>query len=235
MPGERGQANVVGVALLLGLTVAALGVLTAGVGTVVQENAATADSRRVVADLDSALRPVEVTGRHRGRVSFAEGRLRTVERDLRVLNDSGVVRRVRVGGLVFTAGDRRVAYVAGAILRGRTGSGVLADPPPVTVGPEVLIVGAPRLNGIVAVAGRDVTTTLHTDVSHERSTLGADTYRLAVETAMPAPLARHFERRGANVSRRDIDDDGVPSVVARFPGTRRGYLVVHDVEVTAGG
>lgn len=228
---ERGQANVVGVALLLGLTVASLGVLTAGIGAVVQDNAATADTRRVATDLDGALRPVEVTGRHQGRVSFAEGRLRTVERDLRVLNESGVVRRVRVGGLVFTAGDRRVAFVAGAITRGPRSGAALFSPPPVTVGPDVLVVGAPRLNGTVAVAGDDVTTTLRTDVTHERSRLGNGTYRVAIETESPGPLARRFERQGATVTRRDIDGDGVPSVVARFPGTRRGYIVVHDLNV----
>jgi len=227
----RGQANVVGVALLLGITVASLGALTAGVGVVVQENAASADTQRVATDLDNALRPVEATGPRQGGVSFAEGRLTTVERDLRVLNESGVVRRVRVGGIVFESRDRRVRYVAGAITRGPRGGETLADPPPVTVGPDVLVVGAPRLNGSGTVAGTEATITLRTDVAHERTALGDGTYRVALETAAPDPLARYFERRGAEVTRRDIDGDGVPSVVARFPGTRTGYLVVHDLNL----
>lgn len=226
---SRAQSNVIGVALLLGVTVVSLGALTAGIGAVVQDNAATADARRVADSLDAAVQPIEATGPHHGRVSFAEGRLHTVERDFRVLNASGTVRHLRVDGLVFEREGRRVAFVAGAITRGPPGGETLVEPPPITVGPDVLVVGAPRLDGQVAVAGSNAEVTLHTNVSHDRVRLGNGTYRVAVETATPDALARGFERRGATVTRRDFDGDGVPSVVARFPGERSGYLVVHDV------
>lgn len=228
----RGQSDVVGVALLLGLTVLSLGALTAGIGVVVEENAASADARRVAADLDGALRPVETTGVHRGPVAFTDGTLGTVDRDLRVLG-GGRVHRVEVDALVYTAGDRRVTYVAGAIMRGSLGSTTLESMPPVTVGPDVLIVGAPKLGGRVAVAGEDVRTTLATDVSHERTALGRDSYRLAIETRTPEPLARRFGEDHPTAVR-DIDGDGVPSVVVRFPGVRTGYLVVHDMALEAG-
>ena len=240
----RAQSSVVGIALLVGVTVVSLGALTAGVGVVVEEHASRADAARVAADVDAAIAPVETTGRHRGRVTFTEGSLRTVERDLRVLNatDGSVVERVGVGGLVFESGDRRVASVSGAVVRGRPGGATLRTPPPVTasVGSDdgdggVLIVGAARLGtGGVAVSGTGGTT-LRTNVTHTRTNLGRGTFAVAVETETPAPLASWFEARGATVRVEDVDGDGVPSTVARFDGERRTYLVVHDLNLEVGG
>lgn len=235
---SRGQSHVVGVTLLIGITVIALTALTAGVGTVVQENAATADANRVATDLAAALEPVETTGQHRGSIAVTAGRLRTVDRDLRVLNASGVVRRVAVGGLVFESGDHRVAYVADAVVRGRGERAWLHEPPTIT-GTEnggVLIVSAARLNASdVAVDGEeDATIALETRVTHERTALGNGTYRVAIETKSDGALARWFRSRGATVSRRDFDGDGIESVVGRFPGERTGYLVVHDLHLEVG-
>lgn len=233
----RGQANVVGVALLVGITVVALGALTASVGTVVEENAARADAQRVAEALDDAIAPVETTGRHRGRVSFADGRLHSVERDVRIMDATGVVERISAGGLIFETGDRRVAAVAGAVVRGRgKGAGVHA-PPPITAtdGAGVLVVGVARTGGThVDVAGSDVRLTLRTTVDHSRTDLGNGTYRVAVETATPVPWERFFERRNATVTRKELDGDGVESVVASFPGERRAYLVVHDLDLEVG-
>jgi hypothetical protein len=238
----RGQSSVVGVALLVGATVVSLGALTAGVGVVVEEHAARADSTRVAADLDAAIDPVETTGRHRGRVSFADGGLRTVERDLRVLNatDGRVVERVGVGGLVFESGSRRIESVSGAVLRGRDGGATLRTPPPVTASTGdggVLVVGAARLGADrVAVSGNGgTTTTLRTNVTHDRTDLGRGQFAVALETATPAPLASWFADRGARTRIEDVDDDGVPSVVARFDGERRAYLVVHDLNLEVAG
>ncbi|USZ69222.1 hypothetical protein NGM10_05640 [Halorussus salilacus] len=234
---DRAQSNVVGVALLLGVVVVSLGALTAGVGTVVEENAATADATRVAADLDAALDPVEATGVHRGRVSFSEGQLRTVERDLRVLNDSGVVRTVPVDALVFTGGDRRVAFLAGAVVRGPEGNARVRTPPPITSsrsgGPEgVLVVGAPELNGSASVSATGGGSALvRTEVTHHRERLGNETFRVAVETSTPGAWERHFRDENATVTTRDFDGDGVDSVVAEFPGERVAYLVVHDMRL----
>ncbi|MFC6836758.1 DUF7289 family protein [Halomarina ordinaria] len=238
--GTRGQSHVVGVALLLGVAVVSMGALTASIGTVVEENAAEADAARVASDVDGALRPVEVTGPHRGRVSFARGELRTVERDLRVLDADGeTVERVRVDGLVFEAGDRRVSWVAGALVRGAPGRARLQSPLPVTASDPgdddgVLVVGAPRLNasGTATVSGRGgVETTFVTDVSHHRERLDRGEYAVAVETRTPEPWEAAFTERGASVDRRDLDGDGVESVVATFPGERATYLVVHDLSL----
>jgi len=234
----RAQSSVVGVAVLLGVVVVSLGTLTAGVGTVVEENAATADATRVASDLDTALAPVEATGVRRGRVSFTEGRLETVERDLRVLNESGDVRTVGVDALVFTAGDRRVTALAGAIVRGTEGNARLRTPPPITAsrggedGAGVLAVGAPTLNGSASVAATGGgSALLRTDVSHNRTALGTGTYRVAIETATPAAWERYFRERNATVTTRRFAGDDEPSVVARFPGERVAYLVVHDMRL----
>lgn len=229
----RGQANVVGVALLVGVTVVALGLLTASVGTIVEENAARADAQRVAADLDAVLDPVETTGRNRGRISFADGQLDTVERDVRILDSAGVVERVRAGGVVFEAGDRRVAAVTGAIVRGRGTSADMYASPPITAteGAGVLVVGVAKTGGEVHVGGSETTVVVRTTVEHTRRDLGNATYRVAVETATPEPWERYFRERNATVTRRDVDGDGVESVVASFPGERRGYLVVHDMNL----
>jgi hypothetical protein len=226
--------------------VVALGSLTAGIGAVVEENAATADAGRVAADIDAALAPVEATGVHRGRVGFTDGELRTVERDLRVLNESGTVRTVTVDALVFTAGERRVAFLAGGIVRGRSDSARMRTPPPITASrgggdSGVLVVGAPALNGSFAVstagpasevsAASGGSVVLRTAVSHDRTALGSGTYRVAVETATPGAWRRAFQRQNATATTRDFDGDGVESVVASYPGERVAYLVVHDLRL----
>lgn len=229
---SRGQSNVVGVALLLAITAVSLGLLTASIGAVVEGNAARADAVRVAADLDAALQPVEATGRHRGHVSFAEGTLRPVVRDLRILNESGVVRRVSVGGLVFTAGDHRVAAVAGAIVIGSGEGADLYRPPPITAsrGSGVLIVGAARLNETVTIGGSGgVETVIRTRVVHDRERLETGNYSVAIETATPTAWRPYFERQNATVTVRDFDGDGVQSVVAAYPGTRVTYLVIHHL------
>jgi hypothetical protein len=238
---RRAQSNVVGVALLLGITVLSLAGLTAAVGTVVEHHAAEADATRVAAQLDDGLDPVETTGPRRIRVAFGSGRLETVRRDIRVLDSTGVRRRIRAGGLVYRNGDHRVAFAAGAVVRGRGAESSLVDPLSITATREaggVLVVGAPRLNATgQAIAGtRGVTATLRTNVSHERTALGDDTYSVAVETDAPNAIERSFLRLNASVTRRDFDGDGVESVVGQFSGRRTAYLVVHDLdlEVTDG-
>ena len=236
LAADRAQSHVVGVAILLSMTLLAIAGITAGLGAVVDDSAANADAERVASDLDATLQPVETTGVHRGTVRFGDGDLRTVERDLRVLNDSGVVRAVDVDALVYEVGDRRVAFQAGAIVQG-TGEGAsLARRPPIVAAPNAgnLIVGAPRLGGEVTASGR-TERTLRTNVSHERTALGEGRYRVAVETTTPAAWVAAFETRNATVvaTDRDLDGDGVGSVVARFPGRRTAYLVVHEMRLEA--
>jgi len=236
---DRGQSSVVGVALLLGATVIALGALTASVGVLVDGHAARADADRVAADLQSGLRPVDSTGHRTATVRFGSGRLYTAERQLRVSDATGTVANVDIGALVYEHGDHRVAAVAGAVVRGRDENAWLVDSPPV-VGSEsngVLVVGAANLSATPSsVGGGRVSATLATNVTHDRRSLGPGRYQVAIETEAPAAFERYFADRGATVDRTDLDGDGVVSVVAAFPGRRRAYLVEHRLrlEVTNG-
>lgn len=233
----RGQANVVGAVLLVGVTVVALGTLTASLGAVVDGNAARADAARVADDLDSVLAPVEATGYREGTVRFTEGDLSTPPREVRILDDDGVVRRVETRALVFESDAHRVTFLAGAIVRGEPPGSTMHTAPPFTASRagDALVVGVATLGNSIAVGGSGPVT-LTTRVSHDRERLGTDTFRIAVETATPRPWRRYFERRNATVSTREFDDDGIDSVVARYPGRREGYLVLHrlDVEVADG-
>jgi len=230
---ERGQSNVVGVAVLLGVTVVALGLLTASVGTVVDQHAAASDAQRVAADLDDALRPVETTGVRRGTVSFTSGRLETLDREVRVLDSGGNASVVNANALRFVADDRGATYLAGAVLAHGSGWSRTRSPVTVTADPDVLVVGVPALRGdIQRTASGGVTYTLRSNVTHDRRNLGRGGYRVAVETAHPDAVRAQFERWNATVTERDIDGDGTPSVVADFPGARTAYVVVHETEVS---
>jgi hypothetical protein len=233
---DRGQSNVVGVALLLGIAVISMGALTAAVGVVVDSTTAQADADRVSEDLDAALKPIEATGPNRGRVTFSRGRLYAVERTLEVRTDGRTVETVAVDAVVFESGDRRVAALLGALVRGRAGRAWLETRPPITADEDVLVVGAPTVGRDVgAVSGSGgVTATIATDVAHDRRSLGDATFTLALETSTPAAWERTFEDLGASVDR--IPGDPA-TVEATFPGERTGYLVVHSLntEVTADG
>jgi hypothetical protein len=230
----RAQSHVVGVALMLGVTAIALTTVLAGLGTVADGQAARADATRVADGFDSALRPVRTTGPHVGRVAFGDGRLSTEPRDLSVYRNRSHVATVSVDGLVFTTADRRVAAVGGAIVRGRPGNAWFVREPPVVAGDGVLVIGAAVLNASDTAVGGTGRTHLRTNVSHTRSALGNGTFRVEVETVTPSPWAEYFEGQGAAVSRTDADGDGVESVVASYPDSRRGYLVTHDMRLEVG-
>lgn len=230
---RRAQSHVVGVALLLAITTISLGVLTAGVGTVVQSNAAAADANRV-ADTFVGLQPSKATGSERHRLAFSEGSLQVVERTVRVLDGDGVLASHHADALVFESGDRRVTFLAGAVIRGGTDAAWLTERPPLSTADSLLVFGLPVLNasGTETVSGSGATRlTLETNTSHDRQPLGEGHYRVAVETSTPGAWEAYFATVGAETTRQEFDEDGVPSVVARFPGERTGYLVVHDTRL----
>ncbi len=233
--GYRAQSHVVGVVLLLGLTAIAIGGLTASIGAIVDDQTSHADATSVAADFSSSLRPVETTGVRRGQVTFTEGTVSVVPREVRVLDDGGVRRTVDAGALVYESGDRRVAYVGGAVVRGRDESAWLERRPPITSGSDVLVVGVPRLGGSGSVGGTGgVTAPLETNVSHDRESLGTGEYRVAIETSATNAFERYANRMDATSTVRDFDDDGVPSVVVEYPGDREGFLVVHEMRLEVG-
>jgi hypothetical protein len=132
---------------MLVLAVVALGGLTAGVGTLVDSQAADADARRMADGLDRALEGTERTGYHSHEIHFSEGRLRTADRTLRVLEDGTVVATHDIGALVFERGDHRVVSVAGAVVRDNGNSAWLEAAPPLTYSERtgIFVVGVPAL------------------------------------------------------------------------------------------
>lgn len=230
---ERGQSNVVGVAVLIGLTMISLGTLTAAVGTVVESHAAAANADRVADDLDAAIQPVEATGRHTGRLSFTDGEFRTIARTVRI-HDGSAWRAYDVGGIEYESGSHRVLAVAGAIVRDYGGGAKMYRDPPFAVSKGVALFGVAVLdaNGTGSITtDRATTLSLATNVTHERQDLGNEEFAIAIETDAPGAWERYFERIGADVERKSFEGDAHGSVVARFDGARTGYLVRHTLDL----
>lgn len=234
---SRAQSHVVGVTLMLGLAVVALGTLTVAVGTVLDSQSANADANRVATDMDDALDAVGRTGFHSHRLTFTAGTLETTERTVRILRHQNgsqhVVATYDVQALVFENGDRRVVGLAGAVLRGTDDNSWLVTEPRITSSEQndVLVVSLPMLNASHRSLGGQggVTATVRTTVTHDRRQLPNGTYAVAIETATPAPFDRHFESQNATTERRTFSGDKFESVVAHYPGDRDVYLVVHDL------
>lgn len=234
---ERGQSAVVGVAVLLGVTAVSLGLLTAGVGTLVDGHVAATDADRVADGMTAALDRT-ADGPASGRVRFATGRLRTEERTVRLLNDSGTVAQQRADALVYVADGRRVAFVAGAIVEVTAARATFRATPSVTATDGAFLVDVPLLNATgpdEIVADRTTAVGLRTNATHRRRPLAAGTYRLAVETTLPDAWERYLRTDAGGVTRRDFDADGVDSVVARYPNVDRGYLLVRDLRLEVAG
>ena len=236
-PGDdRGQTAVVGVAVLLALTVLAVGGLTATAGSIVDDGATTAAATRVGADLAAALGPApedpETT------IELTDGTIRVVNRSVWLLRGDDVVWAGHAGAVVYADGDHRVTGFAGAVVRSDgTGSRMIA-PGRIAPADGSLYVGVPVLNATgadgIATGDRRLAVTLRTDAATARDTLPAGDYRVAIETTHPGAWERYFADRGAETERRDIDGDGTPSVVASFDGPRTVHLVVHDVRLDLG-
>jgi hypothetical protein len=231
----RAQSHIVGVALMLGVAVLALGTLTAGVGVLIESQTAEADAQRVADGFDRAIQGSERTGVHSHDVQFAAGKLRTVDRTMRILNNGSVVRTIEVDALVYDHSEGRVVSLAGAVVRDRGTSAALTDPPSVAQSArnEVLIVSAPVLNaGRVSLSGGDgVTATIRTNVTHDRQELGVGNFAVAIETKTPAPFRRFLTSHGATVKSRTFSGDTTESVVATYSGVREGYLAIHNLRL----
>lgn len=243
MTRRRGQSTLVGVAVLLAVTVLSVGALTVAVGETVERGATAADASRVADDAVGLTSPTERTGRVRLR--FAGGRVSTVDREVRVLNGSGPVRTVDVGGVVYERGRHRVAAVAGAVVRGHGDGAWIHTPPRLRTDRGTLLVSVVALGTepgrAAGSAGGDGVTggiAFETAPTHGRTALPDDARRVAVETETPAAWERALTAAGASsVERRDIDGDGVESVVGTFRAVDRVFLAVHRLraEVHTGG
>ncbi|MWV63416.1 type IV pilin [Halorubrum sp. JWXQ-INN 858] len=230
----RAQSNVIGVALLIGLTMVSLGALTATVGTVVDSHAAAGDVERVATDLDDAIDPIESTGSGTARVTFAEGAIRTERRTVRVFRDGELVASRESDAVVYERGDYGVTAVGGGVVRDHAGSRSMASHPPVSASDDVVVIGVVdlRAEGVSMDGSGAVSGTLVTEVDHDR--LIEDErgeWSVAVETPTPDPWVRSLEETGATVYTGRFDGDEHASVVATFEGDRRGHVVAHRVAV----
>lgn len=236
----RGQSTVVGVAVLLALTMASVAVLTAGAGTVI-DGAATGAAVDRVADRFTALLPGSTAaGANSGSVRVPTGAFETVGREVRLLDGGGIAREWAANAFVYTAGSRRVAAIAGAVVTGAPGAGTFTRGPPIGVGAvngsSTVYLAVPTLT---TAPSRDIdaATDLDLDVtttSHTVSVPRGD-YRIAVETVTPTPWRRWFTDRGLQTALRDLDGDGVQSVVATLPPGARIEVVVIRTAVTVDG
>jgi hypothetical protein len=234
----RAQSHVVGVALLLGLTVLALGSLTVGVGTLLDAQAAAADTERVADGFARSLQPQQATGHHAGSVSFTDGRLATRPREVTLRKDGRQVEQIHADALVYESGDRRVTFLGGAIVRGSEPNTWFRRDPLVAASPDgdVLVVSVASLGdrNVAVAGGGGGRLRLETNVTHRRRPLGNGTFSLSVETAVPTAYERYFARTNTTTRRVDRDGDGVPSVVATYPDTRTAYLVRHNLSLEVG-
>ncbi|MFD1597705.1 DUF7289 family protein [Halobellus rarus] len=230
---DRAQAAVVGVAILLGLTVLAVGGLTATAGSIVEDGAASASATRVGDDLETALGPG--TGERETTVELASGTIEVVNRTVWLLDDDGVVWAGHAGAVVYADGDQRVTGFAGAVVQSDPRRSRVSAPSRIAAAEGRLYVGVPVLNASgadgVSTGDHRLAVTLRTDGEAARQRLPTSSYRIAIETSTPAAWERHLRERGATTTRRDIDGDGTPSVVASFEGERTVHLVVHDVRL----
>ncbi|MFD1632375.1 DUF7289 family protein [Haloplanus ruber] len=230
---RRAQSTPIGVAVLLAVTVVSVAALTVAVGSVVEESASAAEARGVSTAMAEAL-DAERSGPHERRLTLHEGRLRTVERSVRLLDGVDPTAEYAVGGLVYAAGERRVRHVAGTTIYD-TGTGARArTAPSLSIRDRTLFLGLSRLGADAVAVGGPTTVTLRTNVTHDRRRLSGGGFGVAVETRTPAVWERHFAELGATTTRRSFDDDGVPSVVARFPDVRDAYVFVHDLRLEVG-
>lgn len=241
---RRAQSHVVGVSLMIGLTVLALGALTMTIGSVVESGASSAEADRVADAMAVVADPADVTGTAESELRFGDGRLFVEQRSIRLIDagDGSVIEQVDSDAFVYEVGSYSVVGANGAVLHAGTGGATMRSEPSIVAARDpggVLVVGAPSMDvpDLARSAGTGTRIGLRTAVEHDRRDLGEQTVRVAVETEHPRPWAAYFERRNATVVDRSasFDGDDVDSVVAEFEGERQTYLVVHEADLEVGG
>ncbi|AFK18322.1 hypothetical protein E6P09_06025 [Haloferax mediterranei ATCC 33500] len=228
----RAQSNVVGVALLLGIGVVAIGLLTASVGTLVDAQVATADADAAVEGFTDLRDGVFAGANGSHPVRVTDGDLSRVNRTVRILSESGTNRTYDADGYAAELGGHRVAFVGGAVARGTGESATLATPVPLSLAGDAAFLALPVLTtNSTDGGGLGSGATLRTRTNRTVVDLPTDTYTVAIETAVPSAWERAFERRGFTPTRTDYDDDGVESVVVAVPDDRTLTLARYDLTV----
>lgn len=241
VPGpDRGQANVVGVAVLVGLTMLGVAAVIAGVGTVVDSAASEASTAAVAGDLDALLESAVRHHRGSSTIQLHGGRLEPTTRQVQVTHDGDPVVERAIGGLRYRGPDGRgvVTVLNGAIVRSDGRRRQVKQPPRVTVTDRStgsLMIGIVDLQWHgPSTAARNGALAVETTRDVRRHRAAPASLQVSVETAMPVQWEEWFRNHGATVSRSDTDADGITTVQASF-GNRSLYVVVYEVELIADG
>ncbi|WP_430639237.1 DUF7289 family protein [Haloferax volcanii] len=232
MSATRGQANVVGVALLLGVGVVAIGLLTASVGGLVDAQIASADADAAADGFSSFRDGVVAAANDSYSVRVTDGDLSRVNRTVRIISETRPTRTYDADGYVADLGGHRVAFVGGAVVRGTGDSAALVTPVPVAFAGDAAFLTVPVLTADATDGGGlGSGAALRTQTTRTVTDRPADGYAVAVETATPDAWERAFERRSFNTTRTDFDGDGTESVVATVPDERTLTVARYDVSV----
>jgi hypothetical protein len=237
----RGQSAIIGVALLLGLTIVSVGVLTAGTGILVDEAAKGADAKRVADRMATAYNPSTLEGSATLSLALTGGQVSTAERRITVRRFGDVVAAFDTNVLQFEEGNHQVTVIGQAIVRGQAGRARFVRTPRLVTlfgsdGDRTLSIS------IVALAGRiDQTVTnqeplrLHLNGSHDRRNPGAGRYTISIETATPGIWQDYLTDIARSVRIVGDDSSGTKLVVAELGRVSRARLIVHRVEVEPDG
>ncbi|MFB6146405.1 MAG: hypothetical protein ABEJ08_01800 [Halobacteriaceae archaeon] len=216
------------------MTVLSVAGLTVAASTMLDAQTARAELDHAADDLTAALLPAGQPAPSGGPVDLPPGQLTTVDREVRLLRGGEPVAVVEAGGLAFRGRAGTVRLVAGASIRSVGGRATMTRPPRLLGGltrdgPVVISVAA--VNGSVHAAARDVAGIAVAGAHRERR-IGGGAVRLAVETATPTPWRGHLADRAgvAVVAERDLDGDGIPSVVTTVEA-ESVRLLIHELEV----
>ena len=232
MSAKRGQANVVGVALLLGVGVVAIGLLTASVGGLVDAQIATADAAAAADGFSSLRDGVVAAANDSYPIRVTDGDLSGVNRTVRIVSETRPTETYDADGYVADLGGQRVAFVGGAVVRGTGDAASLVTPVPVSVAGDAAFLALPVLTANATDGGGlGSGAALRTRTTRTVTDRSADGYAVAVETATPEAWERAFERRGFETTRADFDGDGTESVVAAVPDERTLTVARYDVSV----
>lgn len=229
---SRAQSNVVGVALLLGVGVVAIGLLTASVGGLVDAQLSTADADAATNGLTSLRDGVFEGSNESHPIRVTDGDLSRVNRTVRVESEGGVSRTYDADGYVATFGGHRVAFVGGAVVRGTRANARLVTPVPLSFAGDAAFLPLPALTAASTDGGGlGGGAELRATATRTVTTLPTDSYTVAVETTTPDAWERSFERQGFATTRTDFDGDGVPSVAATVPDERTFALARYNLTV----
>ena len=142
---DRAQSEVIGVVLLLGLTITAVGVTVALGSTAVSDVQSSADVQRIegaMTQVDSKASLVAHGGSTSQRVRLdpsrnadvrVDGDAGTMRIEVEAKNETGgvetVTRNVTLGAIVYERGDERVAYQGGGVWRSNGDGSWMVSPP----------------------------------------------------------------------------------------------------------